>query len=249
MEEESAQAVQVVENKSVEMTTMQETEIKRAGDKSVFKGQLRLKLRGGSADVDWDLVATVTANAMTDSLGMDVTVLGVNQVARRLSTNNILDRTVLIFFTASSLAIDASPLQASINQMLEKADLGMTATSLSLTWCDGSACEADAGRPEKSTPELDPLIVALSVSGAACFFLFLAGATLLYRRKLWSSGKRVKAATPAHVTTDEEAAVKDPTDATGKMDLEITSNSTAVPRSEVSDCVSESHSMPNGEGS
>lgn len=248
VEEESVQAVNVAEKKSVQMATTQPTKIHQAGDTSVLKGELSLRLRGGSADVDWDLVASVTSNAMTISLGMDVTILSVKQVARRLSANNILDRTVLIIFTAPSSAFDVSPLQASINQMLTNANLGMTVTSLSLSWCRGAACGTDAGRPEKSTAELDPLIVTLSVSGAVCFLLFIAGATLFYRRKLRSSGKHLQAATPAHVATDGEAAVKDPTSISGHMDLEIASNSTMEPRSEVSDWVSETHSMPKSGG-
>lgn len=237
---EAAKSVRVAEGKSAKMiTTQQPTIQQQARDTNVFNGQLTLKLQGGKADMDWDLVASATSDAVKITLGIDVNILSVKQVARRLSASTVLARTVLIHFTARSSAVDASRLRAPINQMLADAGLAISATSVFLTWCDGSACRTDDGTPEKNNPEIDPLIIALLVSGAAFFLLFCAGAAILYKRMLKSSGKQAQAETQDHVANDEEAAVKDSATTTEKMDLEVVSNSTMEPRSEVSDQISD----------
>lgn len=241
--------MQAVDGKFAKMiTTQQPTMQQQAVDTSVFNGQLTLKLQGGSADMDWDLVASTTSDAMKITLGFDVNILSVKQVARRLSVNTVLERTVLIHFTAQSSAVDANRLRAPINQMLDHAGLGVTVTSVSLNWCDGSACGTYAGTPEKSSPEIDPLIIALAVSGAAFFLVFCAGAAISYKRMLRSSDKQAQAATLDHIANDEEKAVKESTATTEKVDSEVASNSTMEPRSEVSDQISETGQSVLGGG-
>lgn len=238
-EAEPMEAVPIAAAKTI--TTQRPAIQQQAGDVTVFNGQLTLKLQGGGADMNWDLVASATSDAMKVTLGIDVNILSVNQVARRLSANTGLERTVLIHFTARSSAVDASRLRAPINQMLDDAGLGITVTSVFLSWCDGSACRTYNGTSEKSNPEIDPLIIALLVSGVAFFLLFCSGAAILYKRMLRSSGKHAQTETRDHVAHDEETAVKDSTSTNEKVDPEVASNSTMEPPSEVSDQISDTN--------
>lgn len=241
--------MQAADGKSTKMiTTQQPTVQQQAWDTRVFNGQLTLKLQGGSADMDWDLVASATSDAMKITLGFDVNILTVKPVARRLSDNTVLERTVLIHFKAQSSAVDANRLLAPINQMLDDAGLGVTVTSVFLNWCDGSACGTYAGTPEKSSAEIDPLIIALAASGAAFFLVFCAGAAILYKRMLRSPDKQAQAATLDHIVNDEEKAVKDSTAITETNDSEVASNSTMEPRSEVSDQISDNSQTVLGGG-